>query len=122
MVDWVHYWVGLVGLPVGADGLSLLMDYPNMSDGRRGLEYRNDLIIYSDVLNYEAPFRAPEWLRGCRLGPFKSTDSRVPAGRFSRLVYAERYLGTASLRSDNRTFSPNFCRAYQHDAPNQGGG
>ena len=33
--------------------------------------------------------------KGCRFGPFKSTDSRAPAGRFSRLVYAERYLNAA---------------------------
>ena len=59
------------------------------------------------------PLGVPEWLRGCLLGPFKSADSRAPAGRFSRMLYAHRYLNAASLR---RELCALFDLVYQHKA------
>ena len=62
------------------------------------------------------PLGAPERLRGFAVGPFISTDSRAPADRFSRLVYAERYLDAASFKLP--TFWPNFDWVRQHEAQN----
>ena len=52
------------------------------------------------------PLGALELLGGRLFRPSKSTDSRAPTDRFPRLVYAERYLRTDSLRLELSNFRP----------------
>ena len=66
------------------------------------------------------PSRGGRMTKGRLFGPFKSTDSRAPVDRFPMLVYAERYLYTASLRRDLATFCTYFDRAHQNEALNRG--